>query len=496
MKHLNGPRGVDDGFGGLVFAESDGTVGWAATKARTAESEAQDRHGARSGRLRAGAVGQQVGHDLRADPGGEPGSGAATLYKIRTGKGFKPIADIAAYQEDPDPYDLEDLRGLQPVGIAALDGGTCWSPMPRATTCCGSRKNGKIETVARIKPRRGQGADGFPPRIPSNPLPPGTPIPAEGVATSVTVGSDGYYYVGELRGFPATPGTSEIWRIKPDSVGRGLRPGEPVHRQVHALRRRLTSIVDLARWSARHHLRHRTRRSRAGSSWSSGGSPGRPDRGSSRGYAARAGEGKLNLPGGVGQTSRQGVRRARSSARPSRVVPAAVSGCAALAEHRGDQCHEGGRGQHVRQHQHDRQPGEVLDEADRALASSAASSQAASWRRVREVAVIRVAITSASETPSSANTASACNWLITSSKPVRAASASPACGPLPVTTVPSTTVAQTATTQTVASARTTGGVCGYGLVRDRRTIATVSVIITIDIRKCADTVHGLSPVGR
>jgi hypothetical protein len=40
-------------------------------------------------------------------------------------------------------------------------------------------------------------------------------IPAEAVATSIAVGPDGAYYVGELKGFPAPTGASKIWRIKP-----------------------------------------------------------------------------------------------------------------------------------------------------------------------------------------------------------------------------------------------------------------------------------------
>lgn len=40
-------------------------------------------------------------------------------------------------------------------------------------------------------------------------------IPAEPVATSVAVGPDGAYYVGELKGFPAPVGMSRIWRIEP-----------------------------------------------------------------------------------------------------------------------------------------------------------------------------------------------------------------------------------------------------------------------------------------
>jgi hypothetical protein len=39
-------------------------------------------------------------------------------------------------------------------------------------------------------------------------------IPAQPVATSVAVGPDGASYVGELKGFPAAPGTSKVWRIE------------------------------------------------------------------------------------------------------------------------------------------------------------------------------------------------------------------------------------------------------------------------------------------
>jgi hypothetical protein len=39
-------------------------------------------------------------------------------------------------------------------------------------------------------------------------------IPAQAVATSVAVGPDGAYYVGELKGFPAPTGESRVWRIE------------------------------------------------------------------------------------------------------------------------------------------------------------------------------------------------------------------------------------------------------------------------------------------
>lgn len=42
-------------------------------------------------------------------------------------------------------------------------------------------------------------------------------MPAQGVATSVAIGPDGTYYVGELKGFPAPTNESRIWRIDPSA---------------------------------------------------------------------------------------------------------------------------------------------------------------------------------------------------------------------------------------------------------------------------------------
>ena len=44
-------------------------------------------------------------------------------------------------------------------------------------------------------------------------------MPAEPVATSVAVGPDGAYYMGELKGFPAPTGFSRIWRVDPHAKG-------------------------------------------------------------------------------------------------------------------------------------------------------------------------------------------------------------------------------------------------------------------------------------
>jgi hypothetical protein len=67
-------------------------------------------------------------------------------------------------------------------------------------------------------------------------------IPTEPVPTSVAVGPDGAYYVGELKGFPAPTGMSRVWRIEPGT--RHAQCGTSPACMVVA--DGFTSIIDLA----------------------------------------------------------------------------------------------------------------------------------------------------------------------------------------------------------------------------------------------------------
>jgi len=68
-------------------------------------------------------------------------------------------------------------------------------------------------------------------------------LPAQPVATSIAVGPDGYYYVGELKGFPAPVGESNIWKIAPDASGATCGSSPDC---VKAFDGGFTSIIDLA----------------------------------------------------------------------------------------------------------------------------------------------------------------------------------------------------------------------------------------------------------
>ena len=80
-----------------------------------------------------------------------------------------------------------------------------------------------VELVSTANIKSLVGCPAGPPNICN--LPP--QIPAQPVATSIAIGPDGAYYVGELKGFPAPTGASKVWRIEPGTrhARCGTEPG-------------------------------------------------------------------------------------------------------------------------------------------------------------------------------------------------------------------------------------------------------------------------------
>ncbi|MGY4766587.1 ScyD/ScyE family protein [Kribbella sp. CWNU-51] len=239
---LDGPRGVSTFGHSVIYSVTDGSVYATYGKKTVKLGQVPGGFAPAIDTSKRGVTYALTGG---GGPEGDTPPGGATLFRLR-GPGKSPVvvADIGKYQAtDPDPYNQADSpTESNPFGVAALNDGTVLVSDAANNDLLRVWPNGKTKTVARLKPRTVKVPAGLGPDAP----PAGTPFVAEAVATSVTVGSDGYWYVGELRGFPATPGTSEIWRIKPGSIGAVCDPVKPNRGNCQRYADGYTSIVDLA----------------------------------------------------------------------------------------------------------------------------------------------------------------------------------------------------------------------------------------------------------
>jgi hypothetical protein len=120
----------------------------------------------------------------------------------RRGKGtFQLSADLAAYEEDVNPHDVE--VDSNPYSVLALKGN-----QGAIVVDAGGNTLLKVDHDGDIS-----GMKVFPDR--PNPLGFGPPT-FQSVPTSVVQGPDGALYVGELTGFPFPPGEAKVYRIDHD----------------------------------------------------------------------------------------------------------------------------------------------------------------------------------------------------------------------------------------------------------------------------------------
>lgn len=252
---LDGPRGLDAlGDGRAIVSESDGSFSLVVER-RRGPAVVIPLGSVDPGFAPAVAAGKRGTVYVLTGAAGEPGAprveGSSTLYKWKKGYDAPvPVANIAAYQAtNPDEADLEGVPAdSNPFGLAVLPSGKVLVADAAGNDLLKvNPRTGSIRTVARLLPRTVEVPDGLPPTDPGGePLPPaGTEIPSEAVATSIAVGPDGAMYVGELRGFPATPGTSQIWRIEPGARDAVCDPEAPDEGDCQLFSDGLTSIVDL-----------------------------------------------------------------------------------------------------------------------------------------------------------------------------------------------------------------------------------------------------------
>jgi hypothetical protein len=158
--------------------------------------------------------------DLWAITGGAPGiEDQQFLYRADENGNATVVADLWAFEEKFDPYSAD--VNSNPFDVEDLGGGEALVVDAGGNSLLTVDKHGKVKLVAVLpeelvstaNAKAIAGCPAGPPDICSLP----SMIPAEPVPTSVAVGPDGAYYVGELKGFPSPLGESRVWRIAPNA---------------------------------------------------------------------------------------------------------------------------------------------------------------------------------------------------------------------------------------------------------------------------------------
>lgn len=158
-----------------------------------------------------------------------PGAEAFGRLLRVTGHTVRFVADFPTFEADNNP---DNGAGAQPgLEIDSNPNGLLARPGVRVVADAGGNDLLKVDAKGHISVLAV-----FPVRL--VPAPPGIPglppqIPMQSVPTTVTVGPDGAYYVGELTGFPFPVGGARVYRVVP-----GEQP------QVYASG--FTNIIDIA----------------------------------------------------------------------------------------------------------------------------------------------------------------------------------------------------------------------------------------------------------
>ncbi len=143
------------------------------------------------------------------------GAGWGQLYYIDADGAAQSVADIAAYETNENP-DVEQPGNTEPdsnaQGLAATAGGAIIADAG-ANDLLLVDADGAISTLAvfpvvmepaPMDPTASPDPNAEPPMVPMDPVP-----------TTVAVGDDGAYYVGQLTGFPFPPGGASVFRVVP-----------------------------------------------------------------------------------------------------------------------------------------------------------------------------------------------------------------------------------------------------------------------------------------
>lgn len=184
--------------------------------------------------------------DMFAVRGGGPGQTTGALFRVSRGS-IRQIGDLYAFEAAVNPHPT--AVDSNPFDVAALTGGTALVADAGGNDLLIVDQAGNVDWIAMFPDEPVSTADlkslaGCPAPPPGSEFICGLPpmLPAQAVSTSVAIGEDGAYYVGELKGFPAPRGESRVWRIEPGTLHAdcGSSPACTV------VADGFTSIVDLA----------------------------------------------------------------------------------------------------------------------------------------------------------------------------------------------------------------------------------------------------------
>ena len=155
--------------------------------------------------------------------GPEPPLDASKLYRVSRGQATQ-IADLREFEATVNP-DGSPIVDTNPFSVEALNGGTALVADAGGNDLLTADMGGAVDwaalfptevvSTAHIKslvgcPEPPEGLE-FVCDLPDA-------MPAEPVPTSIAIGPDGAWYVGELKGFPAPTGESRVWRIEPGTL--------------------------------------------------------------------------------------------------------------------------------------------------------------------------------------------------------------------------------------------------------------------------------------
>jgi hypothetical protein len=155
--------------------------------------------------------------------GGDPTSDTGQALHLALRGTPALVANLFAFEAANDP-DAGLVPDSNPYDVVALDEHAALVVDAGGNDLLQVHGNGQVDVLAVFPPElvstaNLQGLIGCPtPFIPDLAFICDIPsMPAEAVPTSVAIGPDGHYYVGELKGFPAPAGASNIWRVAPDA---------------------------------------------------------------------------------------------------------------------------------------------------------------------------------------------------------------------------------------------------------------------------------------